>query len=138
MGDLKSVAERFYGEVMNGGDLDAFDEIVDDSFIEHEEFPGLTANKEGVRTWLSMMRDAFPDFSVDVDAMVSEGDEVWTQGTMRGTHKGEFMGIPATGKAVEVAVLDRVRFRDGKAVEHWGVTDSLAMMQQLGVIPEEP
>lgn len=138
MADLKAIGRRFYDEVLTKGDVALIDEIVDDDFVEHEEFPGLTSDKAGVTVWVGMMREAFPDLSVEVVAMVTEGDEVWTQGVMRGTHRGEFMGVPASGRSVEVPMVDRIRFRDGRVVEHWGVTDTLAMMQQLGAVPEEP
>lgn len=69
--------------------------------------------------------------------MISDGDEVWAHIVMSGTHEGEFLGIPASGRRLDVPTVDRIRIRDGRAVEHWGVTDNLLMMQQLGVIPEE-
>jgi predicted ester cyclase len=68
--------------------------------------------------------------------MIAEGDKVVTRFTMRGTHQGEFMGIAPTGRRVEMTGIDIIRFSDGKMVEHWGNTDDLGMMQQLGVIPE--
>lgn len=138
MADLKALCQRFYDDVMTKGDLEALDELVDEAFVDHEEFPGLSNDKAGMITWLTMMREAFPDFSMEVVAMVNEGDEVWAQAVVRGTHQGEFMGIEPTGRSVEVPAIDRVRLVGDKAVEHWGVTDTLLMMQQLGVVPEEP
>ena len=67
--------------------------------------------------------------------MAADGDEVWIHHVSRGTHKGEWMGMPATGKSIEVAAIDRVRVRDGRMTEHWGVTDIMTMMQQLGAVP---
>ncbi len=69
-------------------------------------------------------------------ATAVDGDEVWIQSTATGTHKGDFNGIPPTGKKIEVGMFDRIRTRDGKAVEHWGQSDDLKMMIQLGVVPE--
>jgi len=138
MPDLKDLGRRFYDEVFVKGDLAVLDELVDDGFVEHEPFPGLGSDKAGLVEFVQLMRRAFPDVSVEVIAMTTEGDEVWSQAVMRGTHDGEFMGIPATGRSIEVAMIDRVRVRDGKAVEHWGITDTLSMMQQLGVVPETP
>ncbi|MGH8983514.1 MAG: ester cyclase [Acidimicrobiia bacterium] len=137
MADLKALTRRFYDEVFTNGDLSVLDELVDDGFVEHEAFPGMSNDKAGLRDWIRMMHEAFPDVSMEVVALAGEGDEVWAQAVMRGTHKGEFMGIPASGKSVEVPTIERVRIRNGKAVEHWGVTDTLTMMQQLGVVPEE-
>jgi steroid delta-isomerase-like uncharacterized protein len=136
MADHKALTQRFYTEVFNKGDLDALDELVDDGFVEHEEFPDIPPGKEGLKVFVTTTRTAFPDLRFDVEAMVEEGDEVWVHGVMRGTHQGDFMGVPATGRSIEVATIDRIRIRNDKAVEHWGVTDTAAMMQQLGVIPE--
>ena len=81
------------------------------------------------------LRQAFPDLHVTVDEMLSDGDKVVIRSTMKGTHKGTFMNIPATGKPISVEGIDIVRISYGRAVEHWGVTDNLTMMQQLGLVP---
>lgn len=132
---LKLLAKRFYEEVLNQGDLAVIDELIADDFVEHEELPGLPSTREGVGAWVMMMRSAFPDVIVTINKMVADGDEVWVHMTMRGTQQGAFMDIPATGRAVEISGFDRVRVRNGQAIEHWGVTDNLTMLQQLGQIP---
>ena len=134
--DLKKLVERFNDEVLSQGKVEVIDELVHDDLIEHTEVPGVDPGKAGIPQYVKMFRDAFPDLKVTTDAVVVEGDEVWVQSTMTGTHKGEFMGIPATGKKVSVAGFDRVKTKDGKAIEHWGMTDDLGMMTQLGVVPE--
>lgn len=131
--DLKAVTRRFYDDLISRGDLDLFDELVHDDFIEHEEFPGLPPGKEGLRAFVALMRDAFPDLDVTVEDMIAEGDKVASRVRFSGTHRGEFMGIAPTEQMIDVAVIDIVQFRDGKASEHWGVTDQMAMMEQLGV-----
>ena len=136
MADNKALTQRFIDEVFNQGNLATLDELVDDGFVEHEEFPGISADKAGLKTFVTTLRDAFPDLRFEIVAMVADGDEVWIQNISRGTHKGEWMGIPATGKSIEVQAIDRVRVRDGRMVEHWGVTDVMTMMQQLGVVPD--
>ena len=136
--DHKQMVKRFYTEVL-AGDVDLIDELLAEDYHEHEEFPGLTQDREGVKNFVRMFREAFPDLTAEMHNVVVENDMATVRGTWRGTHKGEFAGIPATGKAFEVQVFDMVRFNnDGKAAEHWGVTDTLKMMHQLGVIPEEP
>ncbi|NUO84193.1 ester cyclase, partial [candidate division KSB1 bacterium] len=75
------------------------------------------------------------DLQVTVEDIIAKGDKVWAYTTMRGTNKGEFMGMPAKGKMIDVKGVDIVRFANGKAVEHWGVSDDLTMMQQLDMIP---
>ena len=134
--DLKPLSRRFYEEVMNQGKLDTLDEIIADDFLEHQEFPGMPTGKEGVRAYVTMFRDAFPDLNVQIQALVAEGDELWVHAVMTGTHTGDLPGIPATGKPVSLAMIDRVRVRGGQAIEHWGVSDDLGMLTQLGVVPE--
>ncbi len=84
-----------------------------------------------------MMRTAFPDLKFEVDFMLSDGDMVAVYLTMSGTQKGEFMGMPASGKEFNSKTVDILRIVDGKAVEHWGVMDGMTMMHQLGVTPPE-
>jgi steroid delta-isomerase-like uncharacterized protein len=82
-----------------------------------------------------MFRDAFPDSYFTVEDMVAEGEKVATRKTFHGTHEGEFMGIPPSGRAVSMGLIDIVRISDGRVVEHWSMGDTLGLMQQLGVIP---
>ena len=130
----KRLGREFY-ESINQGRLEVIDSHVADNFVDHEEFPGLTQDKKGVRAFFQIMRTAFPDFHMTVEDLMAEGDKVIARLTMSGTHRGEFMGMPATGKKFEVSAIDIVRVVDGKAVEHWGVSDTMKMMQQLGAIP---
>ena len=133
--DNIAACKKFYKEVVNGGNIALIDELCAENFIEHEVFPGLTQDREGVKKFFTMMRTAFPDFKMDVEFMMTDGDKVACYITMTGTHKGEFMGMPATGKAFSVKTIDIMRFENGKAVEHWGVTDGMTMMEQLGALP---
>ena len=133
---LKLLAKQFYEEVLNRGDLDAIDQLIAEDFVDHEEMPGIPTTREGVREWVKLMRGAFPDLTVTINSMVAEGDEVWVQMTMRGTQDGPFLHIPPSGRRVEVSAFDRVRVRNGQAVEHWGLTDNLALLGQLGQLPE--
>ncbi|MFQ5966557.1 MAG: ester cyclase [Acidimicrobiia bacterium] len=135
--DLKVELQRLYDEVVTEGNLDLIDEVFHEDFVEHEEFPGLPPGREGPRAFITMMRDAFPDLSATIDDIIVEGDKVVTRVRFSGTHQGEFQGIPATGRKIDIQTIDILAYRDGKISEHWGVTDQLAMMQQLGVI-EEP
>lgn len=132
--DLKALTRRFYDEVLVGGNLDLIDEFTHEDFVEHEEMPGLPSGREAPRVFTKMVRDAFPDISVTVEDIIAEGDKVVSRVRISGTHQGEFMGIPPTGRKIDVQTIDIVAFEDGKAKEHWGVTDRMAMMQQLGVV----
>ena len=86
-----------------------------------------------------MYRAAFPDLRMDPEDVLASGDKVVARVRATGTHQGEFMGMPSTGKSIDVQLIDILRFDDdGLAREHWGVVDLMAMMQQLGVVPEGP
>lgn len=131
----KAIMRRFYTEVLTGGNLDLIDEFIAEDLVDHTPMdPGLPPGPEGVKQGFVMLRRAFPDLEITVEEMIGEGDTVVSRLTMRGTHRGEFMGIAPTGKRVEVAVMDVVRFAGGKAVEHRDLMDTLSLMQQLGVI----
>ena len=134
----KASVERLY-EAINGGSVDLFDEHLAEDMVEHEELPGGIPDREGVKQFFEMVMGAFDGFEMDVEAILADGDMASARLTMRGKHTGEFMGIPATGKTIAVPVADFFRIDgDGKVAEHWGVMDNMAMMQQLGVVPEEP
>lgn len=121
---------------LNRGDMDAFDEFFGPDFIEHEELPpGTPAGREGVKAATAIMRTAFPDLKITIADMVAEGDKVAVRLTWSGTQDGEFMGMPPTGKSFSMNVMDIFRIEDGKIAEHWGVSDSMAMMTQLEMLP---
>lgn len=126
----KALAGRLY-ERLSAGDLSVVDEVISDDFVEHEGFPGLEPNKSGVRKMFELFQTAFKDAKFEVDDMIAEGDKVFVRARMTGTHQAEFMGIPATGKAINVGIGDYFRIGNGIAVEHWGVMDTGAMIRQL-------
>ncbi len=127
---------RLY-ELINAGDIDGFGDQLADGFVEHDEAPGMEPTKEGVKQLFRMYRASFPDLRFDVEEILPSGDKVVGRIRATGTHTGEaFMGLPASGKSVNVQLIDITRFDDdGLAREHWGVFDALSMMQQLGAIP---
>jgi len=131
----KAIARRFVEEVQNKGNISAVDEFLADGFVNHSVPPGLPPDREGVKQLFTMFRNAFPDFHAVIHDQVAEGDEVVTRKTFYGTHKGELLGIPATGKEVTIDLIEILRVSDdGKITDHWNVVDQLGMMQQLGVI----
>ena len=134
--DNKALVRRFVDEVQSGGNTDLIDEICSAEFVNHSASPGLPADREGIKILTTMFKGAFPDSYFTVEDMIAEGDKVVTRKTFHGTHEGEFMGIPPSGRTVTVSLIDVVRISDGLAVEHWSVGDNLGMMQQLGVIPQ--
>jgi steroid delta-isomerase-like uncharacterized protein len=131
--DTKQLIQRFYDEAINGRKLDIIDELVTTDFVEHEEIPGGATGRDGVKQFFAMLAVAFPDFRFNVEDVIAEGDKGVVRSTLTGTHRGDFLGIPATGKAVSVGVIDIMRLTDGKVVEHWGVSDMAGLMEQLGV-----
>jgi steroid delta-isomerase-like uncharacterized protein len=133
----KALANRLVEEFLNQRDVSAADDIVAADVVEHEELPpGMPAGLEGVKAMFTMMFNAFPDFQATVEHLIGEEDMVALHMLWSGTHKGEFMGIPPTQKRISINVIDIFRVADGKFVEHWGVSDMMALMQQLGVGPE--
>ena len=129
--------QEFVDQVINNGNLDAVDEFIAEDFVEHDPAPGMEAisGRDAMKQMMSMFRAACPDLVSTTDFLVAEGDLVVGRHTTRGTQTGELMGIPATGKSFEISEIHIVRIVDGKALEHWGVEDTMSMMQQLGVIP---
>jgi steroid delta-isomerase-like uncharacterized protein len=134
--DPRGIIARFYDEI-NAGNVGVIDELVADDFVEREEFPGISPDKEGVRQFFTIFRTAFPDMRMDPHEVLVDGDLACVRSTMSGTHEGDFMGMPPSGKRFEVTGFDLVRVRDGQVVEHWGVMDAMKMMQQLGAMPDQ-
>lgn len=126
-------------DLLSAGDVDGFGDLVANDFVEHEELPGLAPTTQGVKAFFRMYAAAFPDLRMVAEDVLPSGEKVVARVKATGTHQGEFMGVAATGKAVDVQLIDIIRFGDdGLAHEHWGVFDSMTMMQQLGVVPDGP
>ena len=126
---------RLY-DLINAGDIDGFGRQIADDFVERAEIPGIPPTKAGVVQYFRMLIAAFPNLRMDVQDVIAGGDKAVARVRVTGTHKGEFLGMPATGKAADVNLIDITRFDDdGLAREHWGVSDQLALLQQLGAIP---
>ena len=133
----KNVARRIIVEVIDGADLDLADELIAEEYVEHRPSAGDGSSREGFKAWIRMVHDAFPDWRHTIDDVVAEGDKVMVRNTLYGTHRGTFMGIPATGKQFRQEGFDLFRIQDGKMVEHWGVYDWMGFYQQLGIVPPQ-
>jgi steroid delta-isomerase-like uncharacterized protein len=133
--DHATTMRRAY-ELISAGDIDGFGRLMSDDFVEHEEVPGLAPTKEGVLDFFRGYLVAFPDLRMEVLDLVASGDKAVARVKATGTQDGEFMGMPPSGRSVEVELIDIMRFDDGLVVEHWGVMDMLAMLQQLGAVPD--
>jgi len=131
----KAVARRFLEEVINQNRMDRADDLVVEDFVELDPLPGQRQGREGLKEVLGMMRAAFPDMHWVAEEMVAEGDTVVTRFTWTGTHRGEFLGVPATGRSVVVKGVVMDQLADGKMSKSRILMDSLGMMQQLGAVP---
>ena len=130
-----AIVRRFYNVVFNTGNLAKVDEFITPDYIDHNPInPGLRHGVEGVQYTSTLFRTGFADINVVVEDQIVEEDKVVSRITMRGTHKGKFMDVAPTGKQVEITGIEIYRIVSGKISERWGNLDSLALMQQLGVI----
>ena len=131
----KTIARRYLQEAINQRNMDVLDEIFAPEFVDHTAVPGQAPGVEGLKQFFAMMDAGFPDFRAAVEDVIAEGDKVAVRFTFHGTHQGEFMNIPPTGRRVTMSGIDILRVVDGKVVELWGQEDVLGMMRQLGAVP---
>jgi predicted ester cyclase len=122
-------------EGFSKNDLNIIRKYVAPEFIEHQF--GFEPGIEGIGKVMGELHSAYPDFSMEIEEMVTspDGDTVWGRITARGTQKGQIGPMPPTGKKMEITVFDVMRFQEGKMIEHWGIADRFAMMTQLGMKP---
>ena len=133
--DPSEVDLRIPNEIMNQGKVEVIDEIMSRDMLEHmPQLPGFEGI-DGLKRFVIAFRQAFPDLHYDIEFHTSAGDIVTTVATGSGTMKGDFMGMPASGKRAEWREIHVARVRDGMVVEHWGVVDQLTMLRQLGFAP---
>jgi len=130
----KHTVRRLY-DLLNAGNVEEIQDMVTDGYDEHDPLPGQGAGRDGVLDRYSMLIDALaPQFTIE--DVIAEGDRVVVRWTNSGTHVGEFAGIPPTGRAFSIAGIDIYRVVEGRLAEHWHVVDQLAMLGQLGVLPQ--
>jgi len=132
----KALARRLVEEAFNAGRLEVVDELVASDFVEHD--PSLTEEVRGpagVKELITGYRAAFPDIRITIEDQIADGDYVVSRWSGTGTHQGELMGMPATGKQATVTGITIDRIADGRIAESWDNWDTLGLMQQLGAIP---
>jgi predicted ester cyclase len=129
----KSLMLRLIEEGFNKGNLAVVDEVFAPDSKEHQR--GNHDGVEGAKEVISTLRRWFPDFSMHAEDIVASGDKVWARFKATGTNLGSAMRKPPTGRRMSVDVIDIIRVKDGKIVEHWGVPDQLGMMLQIGLFP---
>lgn len=132
-GQIEQSFRRLIDEAFARQEFAILEEAISPNIVEHQ--PGMGTGPEGVRDAIAYLHGAFPDFRITVEDLVVDGDTIWARMRATGTHEGPLMGIPPTGKAFDITVLDVCRFENGKMVEHWGVPDRFSQLQQLGLLP---
>jgi steroid delta-isomerase-like uncharacterized protein len=134
----KATLRRFQ-KTVSSGDWEliskTIDELVQPDALIRTPLPIEATGAELLKEVLGRLLRAFPDLHVRVEDMIAQGDKVVARDTVTGTHRGEYMGLPPTGKSVSYDEIFIARFADGRIAETWGVVDVLSQMRQLGVIP---
>jgi predicted ester cyclase len=132
----EELVRRLIEEGFNQGRLEVLEELLDPEYREHENVAeGVAPDGTAVRAIITSLRTGFPDLHLALEELDGVADRVWARIRTTGTHRGPFMGIPPTGRTIDVQVMDLVRVRNGRIVEHWGIPDHLALLDQLGVAP---
>jgi predicted ester cyclase len=129
----KRVVQRFVNEYQTNGREEIADELLAENFFDHSALPGFSPDKEGVKQLFKMLRGAFDEFRAEIFEQVAEADKVVTRKAFYGRHTGDFMGIGATNRPVEIAVIDILKIADGQIVEHWCQVDFAGLMHQITV-----
>jgi len=128
----KATVIRFNKEFIEQGNMNAFKEIVADDVINHSAPSGMPNGPESMVYFiLEILRKGFPDVKVEIFDQIAEGDKVTTRKTLKATHSGEFMGVPASNKKVTINVIDIIRLRDNKYVEHWGMSNLAEVIAEI-------
>ena len=131
----KALIQRFVEEASNKGNLDVADEVYSPNFVYHEPTGPVERGPEHVKNFVNMYLSAFPDGRTTIENLVAEGYRVAYRWTYRGTHQGELMDIPPTGREVTITGITIDRISGAKIEEEWNNFDQLGLLQQLGVVP---
>lgn len=127
----KKVVLRFNKEFLEKGNIGVLDEIISDDFINHTAPENMPHDINGMIQLVKILHQGFPDLKVEVHEQVCENDLVSSRKTIHGTHLGEIMGHPATGKKVTINVIDIVRVKDGRYTDHWGQNNIMQVIAEL-------
>jgi len=135
---LKAKARRSWEEIIPSGDPTALRDVMHADCVDHSARPGEPHGIEGVTRTMRWLHSVFSDLTFEIHHVIGEGETVAVHCTLRGRHTGELMGIPPTDRPVATPMVHILRFREGKAAEHWAVHDDMATMRQIGVLPAPP
>lgn len=128
-------ATQHLGEAINSGNLNALHDVFAPTVVDRDPAPDQAPGPEGFIQFFTEFRTAFPDLKIAVEQMVADDDNVAIAYTVTGTHQGDFLGIPATGRQIKARGVQIARFQNGQIVERWGSSDQLGILQQIGVNP---
>jgi steroid delta-isomerase-like uncharacterized protein len=131
----KDVVRAYVETIFNQRQVDRADELVAADYLDHAALPGQASGLEGAKKKWAMYLAGIPDLRVTIEELVAEADKVAVRRSYEGTHQGELLGVPATGKQVRISGISIFRLAGGKIAEQWEQLDRLALMQQLGVLP---
>ncbi len=131
----KALLRRYVEEVLNKGNVDAVNKFFATNCVDHTAPPGTPPGASGIKQLLTVTLEALSNLHVTIEDMIAEGDKVVSRITGRGAHTTKFMGVAPTGKELTIMQISIDRIAGGKIVEHWGLADQMALMQQLGVVP---
>ena len=131
----KALVRRYFEEIWNKHNLEAIEEFYAPEYVNHDAPPGVPGDIEGLKALIGAYLNAFPDIKVTTDLLLADGDKVVVRNSGTGTHSGQLMEIPATGKQIETKAMGIFGISGGKIVESWVASDQMSMMQQLGVNP---
>ena len=122
-------------DMMNSGKMDDLGKYISDNYTEHQMMPGQKPGIAGLKEMMTGMKAAYPDMKFTINHITADSNMIWALSTMTGTNTGSMMGMPPTGKAINVQAVDVIRLENGKAVEHWGFMEEKKMMEQMGMMP---
>lgn len=135
----KAIARRWSEELWSRGNLAVADEIIAPDYERHDPGDPFPARgPQDVKRIVMMLRSMLPDFRIQVESIIAEGDFVVSRYTATATDTAGYMGMPATGKSIRTAAIQIFRFKDGKIVESWAARDDLGTLKQLGHLPVTP
>lgn len=126
--------QKKMGEAVSKGNFQDFHEIFAPNVVDHDPAPTQGKGPQGFIDFFTEFKAAFPDLSISPEHSIADEDNIAIAYTATGTHKGPFMGIPATGKKIKIRGMQIARFEDGKVVERWGSSDQLGILQQIGAV----
>jgi steroid delta-isomerase-like uncharacterized protein len=124
--------QQRFGEAVNAGNLQLFHELMSPTVVDHDPAPDQADGPLGFIRFFQSLRESFPDLAISPEHIVADDDNVSLAYTITGTHRGEFLGVPPTGRRISARGVQIARFEDGKIVERWGSSDQLGILEQIG------